>query len=79
MDYCMNALKKTALDIRKMLLIAALSILVDFFVFKTPISLLLVRMIIAFPIALAIVFMIHLLLCYYGNKNDEQVGRNEKH
>ena len=71
MDYCMNALKKTLFDIRRMLLIVALSISVDFFVFKTPISLLLVRMAIAFPIALAIVFMIHLLLDYLGKKNDQ--------
>ena len=77
MDYCMNALKKTVLDIKWMLLVAVLGAVGGFLVSHSNLTIL--SMAIAFPIALAIDFMIHLLLDYFGNKNDQQVGRNEKY
>ena len=82
MDYLMNALKKTVLDIRWMLLIAILGPVGSFLVSheaEYTISVLLVEVAVAFPIALVIDFLIHLLFSYYGNKNNQQVGRNEKH
>ena len=81
-DYCMNALKKTVLDIRWMLLIAILGPVGSFLVSRdvqTIIPVLLVEVVVAFPIALVIDYLIHLLLCYYGKKNNQQVGRNEKY
>ena len=72
MYYCMEALKKTAQDIRWMLLIALIGPVGSFLVsqdVQTIIPVLLVEVAIAFPIALAIDFLIHLLLEYYGNNS----------
>ena len=68
----MEALKKTAQDIRWMLLIALIGPVGSFLVsqdVQTIIPVLLVEVAIAFPIALAIDFLIHLLLEYYGNNS----------
>lgn len=69
----MNALKKTVLDIRWMLLIAVLGPVGSFLAsqdIQTIIPVLLVEVVVAFPIALAIDFLIHLLLEYYGNNSN---------
>lgn len=76
MDYCMNALKKTVLDIKWMLLVAVMGAVGGFLVSRDGQTIL--SMAIAFPIAMAIDFMIHMLLDYFGKKNDQQVGRNEE-
>ena len=69
----MNALKKTVLDIRWMLLIAVLGPVGSFLAsqdIQTIIPVLLVEVVVAFPIALVIDFLIHLLLEYYGNNSN---------
>lgn len=73
MDCFMNALKKTVLDIRWMLLIAVLGLVGSFLAsqdIQTIIPVLLVEVVVAFPIALATDFLIHLLLEYYGNNSN---------
>ena len=75
MDYFMNALKKTIRDIKWVLLVAVLGPVGSFLVsheVEYTISVLLVEVAVAFPIALVIDFLIHLLLCYYGKKNNSK-------